>query len=72
MYTYCGGRAVEIPADADGNIDVEELRKRMDIPNDRVLVQQQSSGRNMVVPRSGSIKVNPSDHFLDGPRSVRG
>ena len=72
MLTYCGGRAVEIPADMSGNVNVDELRRRMNVPDNRVLFQQQPSGRNFIVPRSGSIRVNPSDHFLDGPRSIRG
>jgi hypothetical protein len=72
MRIFAGGREIEVPTDTQGNVNVVDVRRAANIPNDRMLVQQRPEGENIILPRQGQIAINPSDRFMDAPRAVRG
>jgi hypothetical protein len=72
MRIYAGGREREIPTNSDGDVDAVEVRRAANIPDDRALIMQRSSGENFVVPKRGRIHVNPWDRFMETPRAERG
>ncbi len=72
MRIFAAGREIEVPTDANGDVDVGEVRRTANIPNDRSLIQQRSSGENFILPRNGHISVSPYDRFMGAPIGVRG
>lgn len=72
MKIFAGGREIDVPTDDNGNVNVVEVRRAANIPDDRSLIQQRSSGENFVLPRSGQVSVNPYDRFMGAPRAERG
>ena len=72
MRIFAGGREVEIPTDSEGNVNVEQVREAANIPPERALIQQRSSGENIVMPRHGQVRLNPYDSFMHAPRARRG
>jgi len=69
---FAGGREIDVPTDAEGNVDVEQLRDALNVPRRRTLIRQRTSGENTVVPRRGRIKISPYEHFLEAPIAIRG
>ena len=72
MYVYKNGREIEIPEDANGDVDINQIREALSVPNNRALIQQQPSGENFVLPVRGKVRANPYDHFADAALSKRG
>ena len=72
MRIFAGGREVEVPTDTNGQVQAVDVRRAMDIPDDRVLIQQRQDGGNLIVPKRGNVNINPQDRFMDAPRSERG
>ena len=72
MRIFAGGREIDVPTDENGNVDVVEVRRAANIPDNRSLIQQRSSGENFVLPRNGQVNINPYDRFLGAPRAERG
>ncbi len=72
MIIFAGGREIEVPTDPQGNVDVAQVRRAANIPDDRMLVQQRPGGENFILPRQGQVAINPYDRFMDSPRGVRG
>ncbi len=58
MRIFAAGREIDVPTDENGNVDVVEVRRAANIPDDRSLIQQRSSGENFVLPRSGQVNIN--------------
>ena len=72
MKIFAGGREIDVPTDGNGNVDVVEVRRAANIPDDRSLIQQKPSGENFILPRSGRFSINPYDRFMGAPRAERG
>ncbi|MCF7955253.1 MAG: hypothetical protein K9M75_05585 [Phycisphaerae bacterium] len=72
MRIFAGGREIEIPTDSEGNADVEEIRRVVNIRENRMPIIQRNTGENFIVPTNGQIKLNPYDRFLDAPIAKRG
>lgn len=72
MRIFSGGREIEVPTEPQGTMDVVDLRRSVDIPDDRVLVQQKPTGENIILPKTGLVHIHPDDRFMDAPRAVRG
>ena len=72
MRMMIGGREVEVPTNSNGQVDVVEARRRANIPDNRAIIQQRSSGENYILPKRGTVNVSPYDHFMESPRAVRG
>ena len=72
MRIFAGGREIEVPTDSQGNVDVVEVRRVANIPNNRMLVQQKPGGENFILPKKGQVNINSNDRFMDAPRAVRG
>lgn len=67
-----GGREIQIPTNSDGKVDVQVVRRALEIPPNRALIRQTPSGQNYVVPKQGEIAIDPYDYFLNAPRAIRG
>lgn len=72
MRIFAGGREIEVPTDSQGNVNVQEVRRAANIPDNRMLVRQMPNGENNLLPRQGQVSINPDDRFMDAPRAVRG
>lgn len=72
MKIFANGREIEVPTDDQGKVDVVEVRRAANIPNDRLLVQQKPTGENMILPKHGTVNIDSYDRFMDAPRAVRG
>ena len=72
MRIFAGGREIDVPTDTQGNVNVVDVRRAANIPDDRMLVQQRPGGDNYVLPKNGQISINSNDRFMDAPRAVRG
>ncbi len=72
MKIFAGGREIEVPTDSQGNVNVVDVRRAVNIPNDRMLVQQRPGGENCILPKRGQVAISPDDQFMDAPRAVRG
>ncbi|TWU20724.1 hypothetical protein [Bythopirellula polymerisocia] len=72
MQQMVNGRVVDVPLNNDGSLDSDTLREVAAIPKNRTLVQQLSSGENILVNPGQRIRVNPSDYFRDVPDHIRG
>ena len=68
---FCG-RELEVPSDERGYVDVTQLRRAVGVPDSRVLVRQDSSGSNHVVPARGAVRLGEYERFADEPISERG
>jgi hypothetical protein len=66
---FIAGREVEIP---NGRATVEQLREAAGIPRNRIMVRQDGSGANTVLPRRGPLEIVGDDHFTDMPIAKRG
>ncbi len=69
---FCNGKDFEVPMTDDGKLDVDELRRRANIPPNRALIHQRPTGENVVVRRHGKVEASPYDHFMDVARATRG
>jgi hypothetical protein len=72
MRVFANGREVEVPADNDGNVDVVQVRRAANIPDDRDVIRQMPEGANALIPKRGNLRVNPYDRFMDISRAKRG
>lgn len=72
MRILSNGREVDIATDENGRADAFEVRRALNIPDDRAIIQQKPSGENFILPRHGQITINPYEHFMDSPRGTRG
>ena len=72
MKIYAGGREIEVPTDEQGRVNVGEVRRTMNVPDDRLLIQQKPTGENVVLPNQGAIQINPYERFMESPRARRG
>ena len=72
MRLCANGREIEVPTDKDGNVEVAEVRRVANVPDDRMIIQQKPTGENIIMPRYGRIRVDPYTHFMDSPRGTRG
>lgn len=72
MKIFAGGREIEVPTDENGNVDAVEVRRAVNIPSGRALIQQKPSGENYILPRSGQVQINPYDQFMGAPIAERG
>jgi hypothetical protein len=72
MKIYANGREIEVPTDSEGNVDVHEVRRMANIPENRMLIQQHSNGNNNILPKYGIVPINPYDHFVDSAPAKRG
>ena len=68
---FIGGREIEVPEDAEGYVNVEQLHEAAGVPRDRAIIRQTPSGENTVIPRGRRLRVNPYDRFIDAPRARR-
>ena len=66
------GREIVVPTDSNNNVDVQELRHSLGVPNTRALVRQVQGGRNVVVPKKGTVEVSPYDYYTESARAIRG
>lgn len=66
---FVAGREIEIP---NGQMNAKDLREAAGIPPDRMLIRQDHSGKNIIMPKRGSITVNSEDHYRDAPIARRG
>lgn len=69
---WTNGREVTVPQNAEGTVDVQELRQAVGAHTGRMLILRRNSGQNMIVPKKGSVEINPYDHLMDAPKTVRG
>lgn len=65
-------KEIEMPTDSNGYVDVKQLRRVIGLKPNRVLIQQDPSGENWILPKRGNVEVRPFSHFMDSPRSERG
>ena len=72
MIMYVNGREVEVPSNANGEVDVVDVRRMANVPNDRMLMRQTSAGENIILPTHGAIRTNPYEHFMESARGRRG
>lgn len=72
MKLYVGGREIEIPKDEQGKVNVVEVRRQLNLPDNRMLIQQKSTGENVILPDKGQVLLNPYDRFIESGRAVRG
>ena len=72
MKIYANGREIEVPTDSKGNVNVQEVRRVANIPDSRMIIQQQSNGDNNILPKNGLVPISPYDRFMDSPRAKRG
>jgi hypothetical protein len=75
--THCAiqkvnGRAIEVPVEPDGSIEVDVLCELANIPPNRTLLLQCPDGTNQIVNRGQKIKVRPRSFFVDAPAHTRG
>ncbi len=72
MRRIVGGQEVEIPEGRNGRVDVNELRSRLGLPRNRMLIAQNPDGSNRVVSNRGKVALSPYEHLIDAPTLVRG
>jgi hypothetical protein len=72
MRILSNGREIDIPTDENGSADAVQVRRTLNIPDDRAIIQQRPTGESFVLPQHGQIKVNPYEHFIESPRAKRG
>ena len=72
MRIFVSGREIDLPTDANGRINIEEVLRAANIPNRRTLIQQNQTGENTILPKRGVVRINPYDHFIDAPIAKRG
>jgi len=72
MKIMAGGHEVEIPTDAEGQVDVAELRQTLGMGRDRMLIHQKSTGENVVLPKRGRVQMDAYSHLLNAPVAKRG
>ena len=58
MKIFAGGREIEVPTDTRGNVNIVDVRRAANIPDDRMLVQQRSGGENNILGLS-----RPDPHY---------
>ena len=59
MKIFANGREINVPANKRGEVDVVEVRRAANIPNDRLLVQQKPTGETQesICQREGVTNV---------------
>ncbi len=72
MKMFAGGREVNIPTDEQGKVNAVEVRRILDIPDNRQVIQQKPTGENFLLPKKGQVQLDSYDQFLESPRAVRG
>jgi hypothetical protein len=72
MKIYAGGREIEVPTDEQGKVNVGEVRRTMNVPDGRLLIQQKPTGENVVLPNQGTVQINPYERFMESPIAKRG
>lgn len=72
MKMYVNGREIDVPTNQAGQVDVVDVRRAANVPDDRVIMRQTPLGENFIMPRHGTIQANPYEHFLESPRGRRG
>ena len=72
MKTFAAGREIEIPTDSNSYVDVQALKRALNVPSGRALIQQERSGENTVLPEKGRIQLKEYSHFTEAPRARRG
>lgn len=72
MVYFANGRKIDVPANENGQVKAGEVRRAMEIPDDRMLIAQMPSGENQVVPKKGRFTFPSGQHFMDAPPAIRG
>ncbi len=72
MKTIVNGKVVDIPTDADGKANAVEVRRILSIPSHRALIMKKQNGENQLVPKHGSVDIDPSAQFMEDALGVRG
>lgn len=72
MKVMMNGREIDVPSDDQGNVQVVDVRRAANVPEDRAIIVQQPTGENFIAPKTGQIAINPYTNFLDSPRAKRG
>jgi hypothetical protein len=72
MKVCANGREIDVPTDNQGNVEVAEVRRIANVPDNRMIIQQKPNGENIILPQYGLVRVDPYTHFMDSPRGRRG
>lgn len=72
MKIMMNGREHEVPSDERGNIQAADVRRVANVPDNRAIIRQKSTGENFMMPKHGKIAVNPYENFIDSPIGIRG
>ena len=72
MRVMVNGREIEVPTDSDGSVNSDAIRRAAGIPDDRVLIKQDSAGGNELVNPGDAVVCGPYQHLTDGPIHRRG
>jgi hypothetical protein len=72
MKIFAGGREIDVPTNAQGDVNVADVRRAANISNNRLLVRQKPTGENIILPKSGRVSIDPYAQFMDAPRATRG
>lgn len=65
MPIFYKGRAINVPIDDAGAIDVESVKRLAGISSDRILVQAREDGQNQVLPAGGRAVLPSGGHVAD-------
>jgi hypothetical protein len=72
MRIFAGGREIDVPTDSRGNVNVEDVRRVVNVPVSRALILQRPSGENSILPKHGLVEIGPYDRFIQAPLAKRG
>lgn len=72
MRVVANGREISVPTDHNGYVEIAEVRRAANVPDDRMMIHQKPNGENAILPHNGRVLVDPYTHFMDSPRGRRG
>lgn len=72
MRFLMNGREFDVPTNEHGDVNVVDVRRVANVPDDRTIIHQKPTGENQIMPKNGRIHINPYDQFMDSPRAKRG
>ena len=62
---FINGEVYDIPANSDGSINADTVRRMANIPSDRALVLQNPNGSNHVINAGEDFRVRPGQHMSE-------
>jgi len=72
MRHMVNGRIVGVPAEANGSVQSDAIRRAARIPQDRPLILQLPDGSNKIINPGENVSLTSDQFFIDAPAHKRG